>query len=88
MLPFSLVDCPILNMADERPTQQQPADDAAHATHDNTQTVGAEPIDKNQPWRNIVKQDKFAQPDFFSDKPNADSNSKIRLLQELDSKSR
>ncbi|KAI1756795.1 hypothetical protein F4782DRAFT_484195 [Xylaria castorea] len=51
-------------------------------------TIGTEPINKKQPWRGILQQ-KFAQPvTFFKQRPEADSGSKIRLIQELDAKSR
>ncbi|GAW19496.1 hypothetical protein ANO14919_089830 [Xylariales sp. No.14919] len=49
--------------------------------------IGTEPIGKKQPWRDIVQ--KFAQPDtFFKQTPEPSSDGKIRLLQELDAKSR
>lgn len=53
-------------------------------------TIGTEPIDKLQPWRNIVQPEDYSQPDFFGDKPASkeESTKKIRLLAELDSKSR
>ncbi|KAF9769847.1 hypothetical protein IL306_012660 [Fusarium sp. DS 682] len=53
-----------------------------------TETVGTEPIEKKQPWRDIVQQEKFAQPSFFKGSQATAGNSKIRLLQEFDNKSR
>lgn len=57
---------------------------------DGGMTIGAELIDKHQPWRNIVQPDKYTQPTFFSDPPaqKEEATKKIRLLAELDSKSR
>jgi len=54
------------------------------------ETIGTESIDKMQPWRDIVQPESFAQPEFFGEKPTskAESTKKIRLLAELDSKSR
>jgi len=54
----------------------------------DTETVGAEAIEKRQPWRSIVEQEEFAQPKFFKERLAISGGNKIRLLEELDSKSR
>jgi len=73
------------------PLVSEPTKDTRSAqasTSAPTETVGAQPIDKKQPWRDIIQQDKFAQPDFFKEKPAPSSDNKIRLLNEIDTKSR
>ena len=54
----------------------------------NHHTIGAEAIDKKQPWRKIVDPKEQSQPTFFTGKPSTNSDQKIRLIAELDSKSR
>lgn len=72
---------------EEVPSRQpSPVDSSTGSLSDST--VGTEPIEKKQPWRDIVNPDKFAQPDFFVAKPKPDTASKIRLLLELDNKGR
>jgi hypothetical protein len=74
---------------EEVPSRQpSPVDSSTGSDELSGSTVGTEPIDKKQPWRDIVNPDKFAQPDFFVAKPKPDTPSKIRLLLELDNKSR
>jgi hypothetical protein len=86
-------------MADNQPASssvQEPLADnqpAAEPTQPaiGAQTVGAGLISKKQPWGDLVQQQTFAQPGFFTSTPSADSaegTDKIRLLAELDSKSR
>lgn len=51
-------------------------------------TIGTEPIGKKQPWRDILQPNEFVQPEYFKATPIAASTGKVRLLAELDSKSR
>lgn len=70
-------------------TDNQTAAEATQPTL-GAKTIGTGLISKKQPWRDLVQQQMFAQPDFFKTTPSAETEStdKIRLLPELDSKSR
>jgi len=79
------------------PPTQQPASVGSTVPLDYTlgaQTVGTGPIDKKQPWRDIVQQKPTVQPDmyfapsFFKPTPSPAGASKIRLLAEVDNKGR
>lgn len=54
------------------------------------QIVGTERIEKKQPWREMIHQEEFLQPEFmyFTNTPFNSESKEIRLLQELDSKGR
>jgi len=58
--------------------------------YQETDTIGAEPTKKRQPWKAIIQQSSYLQPSEFIDKTSWDAQNekKIRLLAELDSKSR
>jgi hypothetical protein len=63
------------------------------ATQNNTRpresfTVGAGSIQKVQPWKTIIKDSRFLKPSEFVTRTHCDGSKGIRLLQELDSKSR
>lgn len=58
------------------------------ASQDEFKTVGTEPIEKSQPWREIIKPEFFSQSDFSERTPTDNSKTSIRLMPELDSKSR
>jgi hypothetical protein len=74
------------------PTQEPLADSqtAAEATQPaiGVKTIGTDLISKKQPWRDLVQQQMFTQPGSFTSTPAAEDTDKIRLLAELDSKSR
>jgi hypothetical protein len=93
-----LADSQTVDEAAQPAEATQPTDDTlptedtlpAEATQPaiGVKTIGTDPISKKQPWRDLVQQQTFAQPGFFTSTPSAEDTDKIRLLPELDSKSR
>jgi len=80
-------------MADKQPTPSSESKPGPNQTTGSYMyyTMGTNPIGKKQPWRGTVQLQEFVQPDYFQPTPSAAAagkHGKIRLLAELDSKSR
>ena len=55
---------------------------------DGIPTFGSMSCEKKQPWRDIVQQSSYKQPMKFVEKSDKETSKDIRLLEELDAKSR
>ena len=78
------------NQADNQATPSSIPESVANNNAIGERTIGTEPIAKKQPWRDVIQQQQPVQLDFLKPTPaiSSGNNGKIRLLAELDSKSR
>ena len=57
-------------------------------SEDGIPAFGSRPCEKKQGWREIVRQSSYKQPMKFVEKSDKETSKDIRLLAELDAKSR